>query len=82
MYVSLRDELGVLDGDGHLTTDPRAFSDAQVETLRTRVDRSRDSLVPDVSDVREILNVAYAMHELSAQDFTKNLQWLIDASGT
>jgi hypothetical protein len=53
-----------------------------VEKLRTRVDRSRDSLVPDVSDVREILNVAYAMHELSAQDFTKNLQWLIDASGT
>ena len=82
LYVSLRDELGVLDGDGHLTTDPRAFSDAQVETLRTRVDASLDSLVPDVSDVREILNVAYAMHELSAQDFTKNLQWLIDASGT
>ena len=50
--------------------------------MRKRVDLSRDSLVPDVSDVREILNVAYAMHELSAQDFTKNLQWLIDASGT
>ena len=82
LYVSLRDELGVLDADGHLTTDPRAFSDSQVEKLRKRVDRSRDSLVPDESDVREILNVAYAMHELSAQDFTKNLQWLIDASGT
>ena len=72
----------MLDADGHLTTDPRAFSDEQVETLRTRVDRNRDSFVPDESDVREILNVAYAMHELSAQDFTNNLQWLIDASGT
>ena len=71
-----------MDADGHLTTDPRAFSDEQVETLRTCVDRNRDSFVPDESDVREILNVAYAMHELSAQDFTKNLQWLIDASGT
>jgi len=79
LFRALRDELGVLDAHDSLTRDPRSFDAGQIDALR-KWTPAWDSLVPDESDVREILNVAYAAHELSAQDFTKNLRWIVDAS--
>lgn len=79
LFHALRDELGVLDAHDLLIRDPRSFDVGQIAKLRKRTP-AWDSLVPDESDVREILNVAYAAHELSAQDFAKNLRWIVDAS--
>lgn len=79
LFRALRDELGVLDAHDLLIRDPRSFDAGQIDALREWTP-AWDSLVPDESDVREILNVAYAAHELSAQDFAKNLRWIVDAS--
>lgn len=66
----------LVDDDGYLTDDPRLFDDDHVNALRLHAPEW-DSLLPDQSDVRELLNVAYATHELSSEDFTRNFGWLI-----
>lgn len=66
----------LVDDDGYLTDDPRSFDDDHVNALRLHAPEW-DSLLPDQSDVRELLNVAYATHELSSEDFTRNFGWLI-----
>lgn len=66
----------LVDNDGYLTDDPRSFDDDHVNALRLHAPEW-DSLLPDQSDVRELLNVAYATHELSSEDFTRNFGWLI-----
>ena len=66
----------LLDADGKLTNDPRAFDDDHVEVLKKHAP-VWDSMLADQSDVRELLNVAYATHELSAQEFGQNLKWLM-----
>jgi len=66
----------LVDDDGYLTDDPRSFDDDHVNALRLHAPEW-DSLLPDQSDVRELLNVAYATHELSSEDFIRNFGWLI-----
>jgi hypothetical protein len=66
----------LVNDDGYLTDDPRSFDDDHVNALRLHAPEW-DSLLPDQSDVRELLNVAYATHELSSEDFTRNFGWLI-----
>lgn len=68
----------LIDKDDLLTEDPRAFDTIHVDMLATHAP-AWDTMLPDMSDVRELLNVAHATHELSAQDFAANLAWLIRA---
>ena len=68
----------LIDKDDLLTEDPRAFDAIHVDMLATHAP-AWDTMLPDMSDVRELLNVAHATHELSAQDFAANLAWLIRA---
>jgi len=68
----------LIDKDDLLTEDPRTFDTIHVDMLATHAP-AWDTMLPDMSDVRELLNVAHATHELSAQDFAANLAWLIRA---
>merc|ERR1712159_479337 len=69
----------LLDKSNKLTEDPRNFDDDHVEMLKRHAPEW-DSLLTDKSDIRELLNVAYAMHELSAEHFAHDLAWLIRSS--
>ena len=69
----------LLDKSNKLTEDPRMFDDDHVEMLKRHAPEW-DSLLADKSDIRELLNVAYAMHELSAEHFAHDLAWLIRSS--
>jgi len=69
----------MLDANGKLTEDPRSFDDDHVDVLK-RHSPEWDSLLPDQSDIRELLNVAYATHELSAETFARDFRWLIQQS--
>lgn len=69
----------LLDRSNKLTEDPRNFDDDHVEMLKRHAPEW-DSLLTDKSDIRELLNVAYAMHELSAEHFAHDLAWLIRSS--
>jgi hypothetical protein len=65
----------LVDENNMLTDDPRAFDADHVEALRLHAPEW-DSLLADQSDVRELLNVAYAVHELSAGTFSSDFAWL------
>ena len=75
MVASLR-SFNLIDAQGLLTEDPRAFDDDHIVMLKRHAPEW-DSLLADQSDTRELLNVAFATHELSAQDFSKNFAWLV-----
>jgi len=75
MVASLR-SFNLIDAQGLLTEDPRLFDDDHIIMIKRHAPEW-DSLLADQSDTRELLNVAYAMHELSAQDFSKNFAWLV-----
>jgi len=65
----------LLDKNDKLTEDPRLFDEDHVEMLKRHAPEW-DSLLADKSDIRELLNVAYAMHELSAEHFAHDFAWL------
>uniref|UniRef100_A0A7S0SD81 Uncharacterized protein n=1 Tax=Mantoniella antarctica TaxID=81844 RepID=A0A7S0SD81_9CHLO len=62
----------MLDARGFLAEDPRAsnWRDA-LEPLA-----AADSLQPDKSALSEVLNVAYALHEVSSDRFDEDVTWL------
>ncbi|KAJ8907555.1 hypothetical protein NDN08_007666 [Rhodosorus marinus] len=76
MFAALK-EVGVLDADGRLNSDPRTSS--WRETLSKSVPRLAhdDGFRPDESPVAELLNIAYAQHELSADGIEQALEFLI-----
>lgn len=75
MAAALRDA-GLLDSEGYLREDPRRSE--WREALRRHAARIGDSMVPDESPIAEVLNVAYAAHELSADGFDEDMKWLED----
>jgi len=60
--VKALNEAGILDKDGFLKEDPRR---SNWRTILRPVVPEADSLVADRSAVSEVLNVAWAMHEMS-----------------
>lgn len=62
----------MLDASGYLREDPRAsdWRDVLAPMAKT------DGLQPDKSPLSEVLNVAYALHELSADGFEEDVAWL------
>jgi hypothetical protein len=75
MAAALRDA-GLLDSEGYLREDPRRSE--WREALRRQAARIGDSMVPDESPIAEVLNVAYAAHELCADGFDEDMKWLED----
>ena len=75
MAAKLRDA-GMLDTEGYLRDDPRA-SDWR-SALGAHAKAMGDSMRPDASGLSEVLNVAYASHELSADGFDGDMKWLED----
>lgn len=75
MAAKLRDA-GMLDTEGYLRDDPRA-SDWR-SALGADAKAMGDSMRPDASGLSEVLNVAYASHELSADGFDGDMKWLED----
>lgn len=71
MVRALR-EAELLDERGFLKEDPRA-SDWRRALAPLAKD---DGLQPDKSALGEVLNVAYALHELSADRFEEDVAWL------
>ena len=71
MVAALRGA-GLLDPSGYLKEDPRSSDWRQ--TLAPMA--NSDSLRPDESPLSEVLNVAYALHELSADGFEDDVAWL------
>lgn len=68
-----------LDGEGYLRQDPR------VTTWRELLGDLRpsllgDSLVADVSAISEEMNVAYAMHEITADFMTETINFFESSS--
>ena len=62
----------LVDESGYLKEDPRASEWREVLAPMART----DSLQPDKSALSEVLNVAYALHELSADGFDEDVAWL------
>ena len=75
MAAKLRDA-GMLDTEGYLRDDPRT-SDWR-RALGAHAKAMGDSTRPDASGLSEVLNVAYASHELSADGFDGDMKWLED----
>ena len=71
MVAALRGA-GFLDSNGYLKEDPRASDWRQALAPMANA----DSLQPDKSPLSEVLNVAYALHELSADGFEQDVEWL------
>jgi len=63
---------GLLDAEGYLKEDPRSseWRDAVAPHA------GDDTLIPDQSTLSELLNVAYSLHELSADHFGEDVAWL------
>eukprot|EP00189_Rhodosorus_marinus_P000178 CAMPEP_0113965422 /NCGR_PEP_ID=MMETSP0011_2-20120614/7734_1 /TAXON_ID=101924 /ORGANISM="Rhodosorus marinus" /LENGTH=378 /DNA_ID=CAMNT_0000977929 /DNA_START=235 /DNA_END=1371 /DNA_ORIENTATION=+ /assembly_acc=CAM_ASM_000156 len=76
MFTALK-EAGFLDANGILNSDPRASS--WREALSKSVPRLAhdDGFRPDESPIAELLNIAYAQHELSAEGIDQALEFLI-----
>jgi hypothetical protein len=62
----------MVDDAGFLVDDPRASDWREALAPLAGADRMQ----PDKSALSEVLNVAYAMHELSADHFEDDLAWM------
>jgi hypothetical protein len=78
-------EAQLLDGDGFLRYDPRrsdwrqAVADdaALAQKLPGLAPGVADTLQPDESPLAEVLNVAWAMHEIVSDHNRQALQWIL-----
>jgi len=70
----------MLTPEGKLKSDPRRTdwrsTFARNEAAQAAVKASNDSLVADRSALSEVLNVAWAMHELVGDHISESLAWL------
>lgn len=73
---------GFLDSEGFLKQDPRLSNWRELAGLKRHASLFGDALVPDKSAVAEVLNVAFAAHELSADGFDENVKWLEEQTKT
>jgi hypothetical protein len=73
----------LLSVDGYLVEDPRhshkAWHTVAREALPTIVP-ALDTLTADVSPISEVMNIAFASHEISAQHVDEMLQWFFSVS--
>ncbi|PSC75811.1 hypothetical protein C2E20_1340 [Micractinium conductrix] len=72
-------QIGLIDGAGTLLADPRYTKltwRAQLAALVPELTSTGDSLRADASHVSELLNRAYASHEIVSDHFTACLAWL------
>lgn len=69
--------IGMVNDNGLVNQDPRYTKKPWQAQLRTAVpELSSDDVASDDSDIYELMNVAFAWHEIDAEYFTASLAWL------
>merc|ERR1711920_1181089 len=67
----------LIDSSRHLSADPRRSN--WRDALRPFADKLGDSLVADRSPISEVLNVAFAQHEVTSEGIEKQLDFCVQA---
>ena len=86
LHAALR-AAGLLDADGYLKSDPRgsnwraviAAAPGLAAALPGHTPTEADNLVADESNVAEVLNVAWAMHEILSDQMEEALAFIARA---
>ena len=71
---------GMIDNDHHLASDPREIDWRTPIKDSGILPKYEGSLMADKSNISELLNLAYAVHEITDFEIVETLQWMMKTS--